>query len=522
MTLQIRIIKAPDSAPISQNNHIFDERGGSIGRGPDNTWVLPDPERILSSCHCEFVFESGRYHLIDLSTNGTFINSSPEPLGKGTRAQLEHGDVLEIGDYSFSVEIGGVPADSFSLGGANPGMGSPFAAESDFAPESDLSDFPFGESHIDGQPPLSLSPEPDSVDPLQALDQASRPQPVDSIFGAPATAPEPDALFQSEGNQLICEPLTSNAIAWPEAVPENVIPDDWDLDEDLGLPQSDSPLPEEPLPTGLGREDLEATPFEQAGTPLHEPVRQPEYPPAPEAPMAPPRAPVQPIPPVAAPRAPEPPHRPIPRPAGGRQAQAAPPRPESDPLIAAMGLDPSQFDQAGRDELHTLVGSLMRDVVEGLMQAMRARASIKNEFRMNVTTIQPVENNPLKFSADVDEAMENIFVRKSNAYKAPIEAVQEGFQEIAGHQVAMIAGMREAFEEMLKGFDPSVLAQGFRRHQKPGAIAALQNARYWRQYNEHYQGLTDNLERSFQQIFGDVFVQAYEDQLRRLAAVRKP
>src|SRR5690625_5534408 len=78
MTLQIRIIKAAHSASLAQNHHIFDESGGTVGRGPGNTWVLPDPERILSSRHCEFVFEGGCYHLIDLSTNGTFINGSPE------------------------------------------------------------------------------------------------------------------------------------------------------------------------------------------------------------------------------------------------------------------------------------------------------------------------------------------------------------------------------------------------------------------------------------------------------------
>src|SRR5690625_7911652 len=103
MTLQIRIIKAPHSASLAQNNHIFDESGGTVGRGPGNTWVLPDPERILSSRHCEFVFEGGCYHLIDLSTNGTFINGSPEPIGKGLRVQLAYGGIVVVCVYRLFV-----------------------------------------------------------------------------------------------------------------------------------------------------------------------------------------------------------------------------------------------------------------------------------------------------------------------------------------------------------------------------------------------------------------------------------
>lgn len=534
MTLQIKIIKAPHSASLPQNNHIFDESGGSIGRGPGNTWILPDPERILSSRHCEFVFEAGCYHLIDLSTNGTFINGSPEPLGKGARAQLVHGDSVEIGDYCFSVAMEGERQENI-LSTEDESL----AMESPFASGSDLSGSPFGNNYLNDQPALSLNADGDNVDPLQALDQASGSDVGGPLFGEQPAEAAPDFLFSPASNQVAGESLGSDAVAWPDAVAEHVIPDDWDLDEDLGLTPSHNSWPEEAAPVSAEFSVPAAMPFEPANAPQQDVMAQPaqhtpDLPPAQSAPglhvPVPPARGVTPVPPpepVPQPTSPPqqeaplvqaPVQQPMSQTNGNGQAQSAK---QGDALIAAMGLDSSQFDQARRNELHTLVGSLMRDVVEGLMQAMRARASIKNEFRMNVTTIQPVENNPLKFSADVNEAMENIFVRQSNAYKAPAEAVQEGFQEIAGHQMAMIAGMREAFEEMLKGFDPSMLEQSFQRQQKPGPIAALQNGRYWRQYQAHYEGLTDNMERSFQQIFGDVFVQAYEDQLRRLAATRK-
>src|SRR5690606_34930819 len=83
----------------------FNEQGGTLGRSDSNSWVLPDPDKFLSSCHCEILCDAGRYYILDLSTNGTFLNSSPEPLGKGVKAPLNDGDFFEIGDYRFSVSV---------------------------------------------------------------------------------------------------------------------------------------------------------------------------------------------------------------------------------------------------------------------------------------------------------------------------------------------------------------------------------------------------------------------------------
>lgn len=163
----------------------------------------------------------------------------------------------------------------------------------------------------------------------------------------------------------------------------------------------------------------------------------------------------------------------------------------------------------------------MREIVDGMMQILRSRTSIKNEFRMNVTTIQPVENNPLKFSVGVDDALENMFIKKSNAYKKPVEAFREGFQEIGEHQVAMIAGIRHGFERMMERFNPEILEKNFNKQGKGGVIPGMQKAKYWNNYNEYYKGFVDNMESSFQHLFGSDFVHAYENQLRKLAAVRK-
>lgn len=84
---------------------VLDQEGASIGRGPDNDWVLPDPERVVSSRHCSINFQDGQYFITDTSVNGVFINQSEQRLSKGSPVALHDGDELILGDYEIQVSI---------------------------------------------------------------------------------------------------------------------------------------------------------------------------------------------------------------------------------------------------------------------------------------------------------------------------------------------------------------------------------------------------------------------------------
>lgn len=518
MALQITLVKTPGKVSVSKTTHTFSEKGGTLGRGESNTWVLPDPDKFLSSCHCEILFEANRYFIVDLSTNGTFVNSSPEPLGKGTRVPLTEGDFFELGDYRFSATL--VAGQSFA-------GSSPFGGVQSPANVASLDDI-FGASASTGSSfadpfsssgslaaDFSLSPDIENTDPLLALDRARR-APESEMFGN-------QGLFGQESDPLVGELFSSSSeidfspgmdqsMSWPESKQESLIPDDWE--EDL-FGSGSSPLAP---PFGIPDERPPVAPVNR------DPVSPPPQPkiPRPERPQMPPVAPaVQ----VAAKLPPVEPAFPQalannPQPVAGRPVSG--PAPGADHrLIAAMGLDASRLTNEQINEISDMAGELMREIVDGMMQVLRSRTSIKNEFRMNVTTIQPSENNPLKFSVGVDEALENMFIKKSNAYKRPVEAFREGFQEIGEHQVAMIAGIRHGFERMMERFNPEILEKNFNKQGKGGVIPGMQKAKYWNTYGEYYKGFVDNMESSFQHLFGSDFVHAYEDQLRKLAAARK-
>jgi type VI secretion system protein len=79
--------------------------GGSVGRAPDNDWVLPDSKRVVSGHHFEIAYRSGAYWLKDTSTNGVYVNDSDEPAAKQGSVELRDGDRLRVGDYDIVVSV---------------------------------------------------------------------------------------------------------------------------------------------------------------------------------------------------------------------------------------------------------------------------------------------------------------------------------------------------------------------------------------------------------------------------------
>ncbi|MCP3687980.1 MAG: type VI secretion system-associated FHA domain protein TagH, partial [Gammaproteobacteria bacterium] len=190
-------------------------------------------------------------------------------------------------------------------------------------------------------------------------------------------------------------------------------------------------------------------------------------------------------------------------------------------FINALGFGDKQLDDAKVTEINQLAGEVMREMIAGMMQVLGSRSSIKNEFRMNVTTIQPVENNPLKFSANVDDALDNMFLKQGNAFKQPIDAVHECFDGVAEHQVAIIAGIREAFKSVIERFDPAILEERFAKQNKGGILPGSQKAKNWEAFIDYYNELAGDIDKSFQYLFGSGFVRAYEAQLQKLDVSRK-
>ena len=104
------------------------------------------------------------------------------------------------------------------------------------------------------------------------------------------------------------------------------------------------------------------------------------------------------------------------------------------------------------------------------------------------------------------------------AYLNPVDAFEDAFQDIRNHQIAMLAGVRVAFDAMLARFDPEQLQEQFDRKKKGALVSVPAKMRYWDLYRDWIHDMVHDADDSFRELFGDAFAQAYEDQLRRLKA----
>src|SRR4051812_2505220 len=105
MAIKLRIISDQYRVLGTNRSRVFGVNGGTVGRAPDNDWVLPDPKRVVSGHHFEVQYHGGGFWLRDTSTNGVFLNEAEEPASEQGRVELRDGDRLRMGDYEILVSV---------------------------------------------------------------------------------------------------------------------------------------------------------------------------------------------------------------------------------------------------------------------------------------------------------------------------------------------------------------------------------------------------------------------------------
>ena len=207
MTLTLTVLRCPPT--VTPETRQVSGGDFSIGRGPDNNWVLPDPDKELSKQHCVIAFRKGTWQVGGTSTNGTFLNRDAEPLEAGPPRTLEDGDRLHLGVYEIEVRVAEAAQTDWRPG--------PAAKSS--APSNPFDDDPFATNSFGSDPVerISSGPMPTDRDSFSRLSpdfDPLRPDEEDEAFAAPPRADHSSAV--------------SDALHLPSMT--SVLPDDWDLD----------------------------------------------------------------------------------------------------------------------------------------------------------------------------------------------------------------------------------------------------------------------------------------------------
>jgi predicted component of type VI protein secretion system len=164
------------------------------------------------------------------------------------------------------------------------------------------------------------------------------------------------------------------------------------------------------------------------------------------------------------------------------------------------GLEPSSF--AGEDPAAVMgrLGAVYRQVIDDLGAMMRDRALMKNQLRMDRTTISSRDNNPLKWApthrvaVDLLKEGEGGFLKGAAAFKS-------SFGDLRRHSVCLMAGSDAALHHVLAELGPEALEANARRQSSP--FASKYEA-MWKVFRERHANLSDDagdaaIERAFRE-----------------------
>lgn len=506
MSLRIEILKYRGHAVSRPTSVVFGTEGGTVGRSSDNRLVLPD--ECISRKHARISYEDGRYYLIDNSSNGTQIVNR-DIYVQGESAELMDGDILQIGDYELNVSIDYLD-NRFSSAGAG----------------ERVPDHGYGVGGIVSARNGDVTPVR-SPFPSQDHEHANLPEKQVTI----------DDFFtdSDEGGKSFRSPLQEPEFDFPELKPPPPVPPVRESPPDRRRDQAHEPAPahrDEPSrKTGEGMEQLPP----QEEVPVQKKEEVPEPPPVRQnislqtgrgvaADSAAPPARREPTPKIdAAERLDSLDSRPVSIPPVQEPMSEAPaPDTPFQPgtileesyralfqhfLKGARLDDPALLNSPELPKIMEEIGSVFREMAQGLWTVLKGRMELKAEFRLAMTMIRPSDNNPLKLSPTVEDAVKNLIKRLHPSFMEPAAAVREGFEDVMNHQIAMNAGLQASLTEAFERFNPEHLSG----KMKNGLFG--KKGKYWEAYRESFGALK---EQALDGIFGKAFIRAYEEQLQKL------
>ncbi len=439
MALKLRVISEHYQQLGKQSSRLFGVTGGKIGRSADNDWILPDPDRYVSSHHAEVRFDAGRWVLEDVSTNGIFVNGADTPLSQHGPCQLHDGDRLRMGDYDILVNI------------------------------DDRNDFP---------------PE--------ATGQTPQPRIAKQAKASKSRAAQRAELEELNIEIDINELLSSSNTAEPDTSSSGP----FEIGNAYGMGVSRTSTARTGASTGgNAAEKYEDIPLNapppvvsrEAGIDWHLKTRRIEP-------------------------------KPVERPRADAHMELSA---GLEAFCRGAGVDPASIGSDAQVTMLTLAGQMMREVVLGMMEALKARGEIKAREPGN-TQFQPAENNPLKAATSVDDALRKLLDTQNTRYLGPVEALRDGFADLRCHQQAVIAAMHAAMNGAMNRVDPGELQERFDRSLNRGTLMGAANKlKYWDMYAEFFQVLNQRNNDGLPISYAEDFAQAYAERLVGFKNTRK-
>jgi len=185
-------------------------------------------------------------------------------------------------------------------------------------------------------------------------------------------------------------------------------------------------------------------------------------------------------------------------------------------FLKGLGVQESDPRLTSSAQWWETLGQALQQSLQGMIGVMRERSNVKNTFRVNQTTFQQRENNPLKFSANTEEAFHNLFNRRGASFMPARQAIAEAFADISQHEAAILAGTAGAMTGLLAQLSPArIETSDFGGSFVDKVNPAQRQARLWSRYKALHAELVTEANNKDKQGVNDDFISAYEASLQK-------
>lgn len=243
-------------------------------------------------------------------------------------------------------------------------------------------------------------------------------------------------------------------------------------------------------------------------------------------PPAPPPPPVAPPPPAAPPPRVETAAASMLRPSPRRPAPPPSARDEPEPpAVSGAAADAALLGRiagaagipehaiAGRDPgaLADEIGLVVRLTAENLAQMLSTRAELKTLMRSSSRTmVRAIENNPLKFTSSVEEALAIMFGGPTRQYLDARATIESSFSDLKAHQLLTYGAVRDALDALFDDLAPERIDHSVEQDHGLGRIVASRKAKLWDIYVDRWRAKTKRADGRLLEAFMALFAEAYD------------
>ena len=162
-------------------------------------------------------------------------------------------------------------------------------------------------------------------------------------------------------------------------------------------------------------------------------------------------------------------------------------------------------------EFMETVGALLATAIDGTVDLIGMRASVKREVNADVTMVVVRNNNPLKFLPDGATVLTQMLRKRMPGFMGPVDAMHDAFDDLHAHQLGLLAGMQASMRDVHRQLDPAAIAaDGTGSSRMERLFPVNRKAALWDRYCNLHQQLAAAPLSAAQILSGKAFLSAYE------------